>query len=143
MKAEHELFLDTGYVIALSVANDRHHEQAARLAEQIEEHNVRLVTTHAILLEIANALSKERYHPAAVRLIESLENDRNVEIVPLSEKLFAQAFELYRDRSDKEWGLTDCVSFVVMKARRIRVALTSDKHFEQSGFRVLLKDLSL
>ena len=59
MKAE--LFLDTGYVIALSVANDRYHEQAVRLAEQIEENNIRLVTTRAILLEIGNALSKERF----------------------------------------------------------------------------------
>lgn len=141
MKAE--LFLDTGYVIALSGANDRYHAQAVRLAEQIEGNNIRLVTTHAILLEIGNALSRERYRPAAVRLIDSLQNDPNVEIVPLSESLFSQAFQLYRDRSDKEWGLIDCVSFVVMKDRQIRDALTSDEHYEQSGFRALLKELSL
>jgi hypothetical protein len=141
MKAE--LFLDTGYVIALSVPNDRYHEQAVRLAEQIEENNIRLVTTHAILLEIGNALSKERYRPAAVKLIDSLENDPNVEIVPLSENLFSRAFRLYRERSDKEWGLIDCVSFVVMKDREITEALTSDEHYEQSGFRALLKEPSL
>jgi len=99
-KMKAELFLDTGYVIALSVANDRYHGQAVRLAEQIEGNNIRLVTTHAILLEIGNALSRERYRPAAVRLIDSLQNDPNVEIVPLSESLFSQAFQLYRDRSD-------------------------------------------
>ena len=138
-----ELFLDTGYVIALSVANDRYHEHALRLAEQIEEQNIRLVTTRAILLEIGNALSKERYRPAAVKLIESLENDPNVEIVPLSEDLFTRAFQLYKDRADKDWGLIDCVSFVVMKDRKIMDALTSDEHYEQSGFRALLKEPSL
>ena len=138
-----ELFLDTGYVIALSVANDRYHEHALRLAEQIEEQNIRLVTTRAILLEIGNALSKERYRPAAVKLIESLENDPNVEIVPLSEDLFTRAFQLYKDRADKDWGLIDCVSFVVMKDRKIMDALTSDEHYEQSGFRALLEEPSL
>jgi len=124
------------------VADDRYHEKAVRLAEQIEEQNIRLVTTRAILLEIGNALSKERYRPAAVKLIDSLENDPTVEIVPLSEKIFSQAFRLYRDRADKEWGLIDCVSFVVMKDREISEALTSDEHYEQSGFRALLKEPS-
>ena len=94
-----ELFLDTGYVIALSVANDRYHEQAVRLAEQIEEKKIQLVTTRAILLEIGNALSKERYRQAAVKLIESLENDPNVEIVPLSEELFSHIMRLVGTRA--------------------------------------------
>ena len=136
MKAE--LFLDTSYVIALSVTNDRHHGQALRLAEQIEEKHVRLVTTRAILLEIGNALSKERYRPAAVKLIEALENDPSAEIVPLSEELFSRAFQLYKGRTDKEWGLTDCLSFVRMKREGMTEALTADDHFRQAGFQALL-----
>jgi len=46
---------------------------------------------------------------------------------------------LYRNYSDKEWGLTDCISFVVMKEQGIKEALTTDKHFAQAGFRVLLE----
>jgi predicted nucleic acid-binding protein len=35
---------------------------------------------------------------------------------------------------DKEWGLTDCISFVMMQERGLTTVLTVDKHFEQAGF---------
>ena len=133
-----EVFLDTGYSIALSVESDEHHERAEKLAEQLEAEQTPLVTTQAILLEIGNALSKERYRAAAVELFDALEEDPLVEIVPLTEEIFAQALDLFRNRSDKEWGLVDCVSFIVMQERGIKEALTPDKHYEQAGFRALL-----
>ncbi|NCO53669.1 MAG: type II toxin-antitoxin system VapC family toxin [Deltaproteobacteria bacterium] len=45
----------------------------------------------------------------------------------------------FQERPDKEWGLTDCVSFVIMTERKISAALTTDVHFEQAGFQVLLR----
>ena len=59
-------------------------------------------------------------------------------IVLLSEALCAVALQLFQARADKEWGLTDCVSFVVMQERAITDALTADAHFQQAGFRSLL-----
>lgn len=135
-----EVFLDTGYVIALSVEADEQHKRAIELAEQLETEKTRLVTTRAILLEIGNSLSKERYRQAAIELLDALEKDSSVEIVSLSEKLFTQAFELFRSRPDKEWGLVDCVSFIVMSERGLTEALTPDKHYQQAGFRALLRD---
>jgi uncharacterized protein len=135
-----EIFLDTGYAIALSVESDEHHELAEKLAEQLEAEQTHIVTTRAILLEIGNALSKERYRKAAIELLDALEQDATVEIIPLSEELFARALELFRKRPDKEWGLVDCVSFIVMEERRLTEALTPDKHYEQAGFRALLLD---
>lgn len=67
-----------------------------------------------------------------------MEADPNIEVVPLSEEFYAKAFALFRDRMDKEWGLTDCISFVVMRERGISDALTADDHFRQAGFRPLL-----
>jgi predicted nucleic acid-binding protein len=72
-------------------------------------------------------------------LLDSLEQDPQVEIVLLTEELYQQALSLFRDRPDKEWGLIDCVSFVVMQERGITNALTTDEHFEQAGFRILLE----
>lgn len=135
-----DVFLDTGYAIALSVDSDELHERALELAEQLEAEATRLITTRAILLEIGNALSKERYRKAAVELLDALEQDPSVEIIPLSEELFAQALELFRSRPDKEWGLVDCVSFIVMQEYGLTEALTPDKHYEQAGFRALLRD---
>jgi len=135
-----QVFLDTAYAIALSVPNDLFHKQAIFLADQLEAAGTRLVTTRAVMLEIGNALSKLRYRRAAVRLLQSLELDPSVKVIPLSEPLYERAFTLYRGRLDKEWGLIDCVSFVVMQDHGIVAALTTDEHFRQMGFRVLLQD---
>ena len=136
-----EFFLDTAYAIALISETDDFHDQALILASYIEENQIHLVTTRAILLEIGNALSKFRYRAAAVQLLNALENDVSVEITPLSEPLYKEALRLYRERSDKEWGLIDCISYLVMKRKGIYQALTTDEHFRQMGFQVLLRDL--
>jgi uncharacterized protein len=51
-----------------------------------------------------------------------------------------QAVELFRQRSDKNWSLTDCLSFVVMSELQLTDALSTDRHFSQAGFRALLVD---
>ncbi len=135
-----KVFLDTAYAIALSVEPDEHHERAEEIAEQLEAEQTGLVTTRAILLEIGNALSKQRYRRAAIELLDALEEDSSVEIVPLSEELYGQALELFRNRPDKEWSLVDCVSIIVMQERGLTEILTTDEHFKQAGFRALLRD---
>lgn len=135
-----EIFLDASYAIALSVETDLHHDSAVNLAIELKTTKPKLVTTRAIILEIGNALSKERFRNAALLLIDALENDDNIEIVPLNSSFFEKAMRLFRSRPDKNWGLTDCFSFVVMQERGITEALTTDVHFKQAGFRRLLID---
>ena len=137
-----EVFLDTAYAIALSSPNDIFHHRAIQLADQIEAEGIQLATTRAVLLEIGNALSRQRHRNAAIALLDALEADPNVEIISLSEQLYTRALQLYRERPDKEWGLTDCVSFVVMQDRAIAEALTTDEHFQQAGFRALMRESS-
>ena len=62
-----------------------------------------------------------------------------IRVVPASRPLFEEAIALYASRLDKNWSLTDCISFVVMRDEGITQALTGDHHFEQAGFEVLLK----
>lgn len=134
-----EVFLDTSFAIALSSVNDRNHARAIQLADRLERQATRLVTTQAILLEIGNALSKQRYRAAAIQLLESFAADPTVEVVALTNDLYADAFNLFKNRPDKEWGLVDCISFVVMQRRGTINALTADEHFNQAGFCALLK----
>jgi uncharacterized protein len=131
--------LDTSFAIALSAVTDENHARAVQIAEQLESNNTRLVTTQAILLEIGNSLSKKRYRSAAIALLDSLASDPNVDIVLLTDTLYVEAFSLFSRRIDKEWGLVDCVSFTVMRDRGITEALTADDHFNQAGFKALLK----
>lgn len=135
-----EVFLDTSFAIALSSVTDQNHARAAQLANQLETDKTRLVTTQAILLEIGNALSKQRHRAAAIQLLESLETDPSVEVVLFTNSLYKLAFNLFKQREDKEWGLVDCISFIVMQDRGITDALTADTHFQQAGFRALLRD---
>jgi predicted nucleic acid-binding protein len=134
-----EFFLDTSFAIALSSVTDQNHERAVKLANQIETDRTNLVTTQAILLEIGNSLSKQRYRAGAIQLLESLEADPSVEVVLLTNSLYKLAFNLFKQRADKEWGLVDCISFIVMEDRGITDALTTDAHFQQAGFRALLR----
>ncbi|MFM5887405.1 MAG: type II toxin-antitoxin system VapC family toxin, partial [Dolichospermum sp.] len=63
----------------------------------------------------------------------------SVEVVLLTNSLYKLAFDLFKQREDKEWGLVDCISFIVMQDRGISDALTTDIHFQQAGFRALLR----
>ncbi len=134
-----KVFLDAAYAIALSSAADQYHSRAVVLADEIEAAGVQLVTTRAVVLEVGNALAKQRYRRAAFRVLSALEQDTTVEIVSLDEDLYEKALRLYLERPDKEWGLTDCISFVVMRERDLIEALTTDEHFEQAGFVALLR----
>jgi predicted nucleic acid-binding protein len=130
-----KVFLDTAFVVALINQRDQYHEQALQLAD--EQEGRPLLTTDAVLLEIGNALARG-YKKEAVEVIEYFLAAEDVEIVRLSPELFNDAFELYRARQDKEWGMVDCISFIVMRRAEATEALTCDGHFAQAGFRVLL-----
>lgn len=133
-----EVFLDTAFALALANVNDLLHVRAVILADQLEAQAARLITSRPVLLEIGNSLAKLRYRSAATRILTSLEADPSVKIIALTDELYHDALYLYSERSDKEWGLVDCVSFIIMQDRGITEALTPDRHFEQAGFRALL-----
>lgn len=132
------VFLDTSFAIALSVESDANHQLALQIAATLESSPIKLVTTRAILLEIGNALSKQRYRTAAVKLLTALENDSTVEIAGISDELYRRGFALFQSRPDKDWGLIDCISFTDMTDLGLSEALTADKHFEQAGFKIHL-----
>jgi uncharacterized protein len=91
-------------------------------------------------LELADALAGTSAGRAeVVSTINELRADKDVEIVSLNTSLIADGLALYARRPDKQWSLTDCISFVVMEREGIADALTGDRHFEQAGFTVLLK----
>ncbi len=135
-----QIFVDTLFVIALINRRDQYHQQASELADRLEGYP--LLITDVILLEIGNALARN-YKKEAVEIIEQFLNSDEVKIVHLTPHLFERAFELYTVYQDKEWGLVDCVSFVVMREMGVSQALTFDRHFAQAGFQVLMRDESV
>ena len=130
-------FVDTNFFLALINDRDEFHDKAVVLAGEFRGQS--LVTTDAVLLEIGNGLARG-FRDEASALFEELENSTEAEIVRLDPEILNTAMALYKLHRDKEWGLVDCVSFVVMREMTIASALTSDKHFIQAGFRALMRD---
>jgi predicted nucleic acid-binding protein len=92
-----------------------------------------------VLLEIGNALARN-FKRQAIEVIDDLLGSSEVEIVRLNPQLFDRAYALYKQYQDKEWGLLDCVSFVVMRDAGVNNALTFDQHFAQAGFQALMRE---
>lgn len=91
-----------------------------------------------MLTELGNALSALN-RVAAVQFVDQCYKTPNIRVVPVDTSLFRRAVELYRSRQDKEWGLTDCISFVTMEDEHLLDALTADRHFSQAGFRAVMR----
>ena len=89
-------------------------------------------------MELANALARAVSRKLFVDLQPKLKANPNITIVAASAELFERGCKRYADRPDKDWSLTNCISFVVMEEEEITEALTADHHFEQAGFNALL-----
>lgn len=126
-------------MIALSSPRDRYHDAALHWERRIRADSVPVVTTRAVQLEIGAAFSRLAYRAAAAAILEAFERDAGIAVVPLDDDVYGRALALFASRPDKEWSLTDCVSFVVMRDRAITKALTNDEHFSQAGFEALLQ----
>ena len=129
------LFADTYYFLALLHKGDTAHAAAVALAETTTNP---IVTTVWVLTEVGDALSAPHLRPRFLRLLDALRNDPACTIVPPTSALFDAGVGLFADRPDKDWTLTDCISFVVMREYHISKALTGDRHFQQAGFTPLL-----
>lgn len=120
------VFADASFYAAIVNERDELHTLASHAAAQ---HAGPMVTTELVLLEVANFCSRGPQREVFGRLVANLRIALDVEIVIGSHELFQEGLTLFLSRTDKEWSLTDCTSFVVMRHRQINAALTADHHF--------------
>ncbi len=130
------IFSDTGYFVGLIEPSDSLHARALAWARATNEP---LCTTDYVVVEVLNYFSKPSNRAKAHGLLNRLRADSNIEIVPATPALFEAGLQLHAARPDKEWSLTDCLSFVLMSERGLTRALAYDHHFEQAGFEPLLR----
>ena len=130
------LLADTSFFVAYLNPRDEYHALAFEWMTASAE---RIVTSEWVLAELANYFAESPNRRVLGSLIRALFGEDRVEIEPADHTSFLKALDLYVRRPDKSWSFTDCTSFCLMKARKITDALTTDHHFEQAGFTVLLK----
>jgi len=104
----------------------------------LSETSLRKISSEYILIELGDGLSRLRFRQLAGRLIHLIGQDPSFEVISASPKLFTNAVTLFNSRPDKEWGLTDCTSIVIMQERGLDTVLSADRHFLQAGLRALL-----
>ena len=129
-----EVFVDTAAWIALLDESDALHQKATEVLDRLSEKKSRLVTTEFVLLELGDGFSAIDKRKNGLKFIAELRGIEILRIVPATQELLLQGWELYLKRLDKNWQVTDCISFAVMKDNGITIAFTSDRHFEQAGF---------
>ena len=129
------VFADTFFFLAILNPQDPAHGPAAELSRRLRRPRL---TTAWVLTEVGDAFARDN-RPAFLDLMRVVQNSPLIRVVPPSPELFDAGVELYGRRPDKQWSLTDCISFVVMEQEGLHEALTADKHFEQAGFTALLK----
>lgn len=130
------VFADTHYFFAFFNERDSAHLRATEFTVRFTG---RMITSNWVLMEVADGWANPECRDRFAILLSELRSNPNATIVPFSSELFEAGIALYNTRPDKEWSLTDCISFVVMEREGLTDALTGDRHFEQAGFVALLK----
>ncbi|MCG3199023.1 MAG: hypothetical protein GHCLOJNM_03531 [bacterium] len=129
------VFADTFYYLAMANERDAAHSRAR---EYSSRERVLTVTTEWVLTEVANNMTAIPFRGSFLRILQDLEINPYCRIIPSTQELFRAGVDLFSRRPDKEWSLTDCISFVVMEREGLSQALTGDHHFVQAGFEALL-----
>jgi uncharacterized protein len=136
--AQRRAFLDTSFVLALENRDDPYHERAKQIDRELLDQNCLLFLHWGILLEIGDGYARVDRREKGSQLLERLRHEQGYTVAPLTDALLDAAISLYHGRPDKDWGLTDCISFVLMQQEGVSEALTADIHFRQAGFMPLL-----
>lgn len=133
------VFADTSYWIALLNPRDELHATALSMTAEIGE--ARIVTTEMVLVELLNSFSEggPAVRKVAANAVEALRRNIGVTVEPQTPEQFAAGLRVYARSLDKDWSMTDCVSFQVMDRLGISSALTYDRHFVQAGYSALLR----
>lgn len=133
------VFVDTQYWIAVTRPDDSWAVSAKKAKANLE--NPFLITTDEVLVEFLNALAGcgEHLRLTATKMVGAILDNPNVRVIPQSRNSFLKGVEFYKNRHDKAYSLTDCVSIITMKDQSIFKVLTNDHHFEQEGYEILMK----
>lgn len=130
------IFVDSGFFVALLTMRDQLHSRAESWSEHLSES---FVTTDYVIWETVNWLSAPTNRAKIHDVIDDIQKDSRWEVIAATKQLFNVGLAMHRHYADKEWSLTDCISFHLMREREISRALTHDHHFEQAGFEALLR----
>jgi len=128
------VFVDTGYLLALEIANDQHHQAATRHWQGVVTALPRLLTTSYVFDEVVTFFNSRGAHAKAVQVGNNLLQSPSTQLIHVDTALFYEGWTYFQRHHDKDYSLTDCISFLVMQKLGVRTAFAFDQHFVQAGF---------
>jgi predicted nucleic acid-binding protein len=136
-----DIFADTAGWGHLVDTSQPYHALAATIYRTARENGQKLVTTNYIVAELIALLTSPLRipRPRLIDFITGIKTSPHVHIIHVDTTLDTQAWQLLTQRRDKAWSLVDCASFVIMQREGLNEALTTDHHFAQAGFVLLLR----
>jgi len=132
------IFLDASGIVALLNKSDNLHRVAKETYLTLKPPKYHFLTTDIVLTEVGNILSQPRFKQSVSIYVRNLQQSPNAEIVYINRQVFDLGLERYVRYIDQEWGLTDCISFEIMRRHGSQQAFTNDHHFQQAGFVILI-----
>lgn len=134
------VFVDTAGWASFFIQTERFHDNAVQQMHEWRKANVKVVTTNYVLSELVALFTSPLRLPRTqlISTIETIKNTAWIEIVHIDAVLDGAAWDLLKQRQDKNWSLVDCSSMVVMQHHGIQQVLTTDHHFRQAGYEKLL-----
>ena len=136
------VFVDTSGWANLFVATESYHNQAKQWLIDSRQQNQNLVTSNYIITELIALLNSPLKvpRPQLFQYIDAIMTAPYLTLIHVDPDIHQEAWQLLKNRDDKNWSLVDATSFIIMKNLRIEIALTTDHHFEQAGFRKILNN---
>jgi len=134
-----EVFVDTSGLYGLADRRDPFHARAAKCVTALVKAGTVLVLTDYIIDEACTLAKARAGAYGALRLLEIAERSQAVQMLWVGVERFEVAKTFFRKHADQGYSFTDCTSFVLMHEMQIRDVLTTDRHFAEAGFRMLLK----
>jgi predicted nucleic acid-binding protein len=136
--ASKSVFADTSFFFALVAKRDPAHQAAVDAYAKLLRAGAQLCTT-AYVVDETLTLTKARINAqTAVTLLDRIEASEAVAMEDIAPERFVSAKTYFRKHADHGYSFTDCTSFVLMRELKITAALTTDRHFKEAGFEVLL-----
>jgi uncharacterized protein len=137
----YHMFIDTSGWGHLVDPGQQHHALSSDIYRTVRQQRNRIITSNYVIAELVALLTSPLRVPRSriIAFVDGIRTSPYVEIVHVDEGLEQKAWNLLRNRQDKDWSLVDCTSFVLMEQQSLFHSLTTDHHFEQAGFTCLLQ----
>lgn len=131
------LFVDTAGWMACADSADPAHARSRAARDAALEAGQALVTTDFVVDETLTLIRFRLGLTAAEDWWSQVDGSPRLRWERIDSDRFERARHLFFQYRDKDFSLTDCTSFAVMREIRLTHALTTDGHFRQMGFQIL------